>query len=66
MRIKTLFLTLAVMLLAFMSTLSASAANYVKVSDKDGKDTYFAPTSQQVLERLMQKATIQSFLLVTP
>ena len=42
MRIKTLFLTLAVMLLAFMSTLSASAANYVKVSDKDGKDTYFA------------------------
>ena len=42
MRIKTLFLTLAVMLLAFMSTLSASAADYVKVSDKDGKDTYFA------------------------
>ena len=24
-----------------MSTLSASAADYVKVSDKDGKDTYF-------------------------
>ena len=42
MRIKTLFLTLAVMLLAFMSTLSASAAKHVKVSDKDGNDTYFA------------------------
>ena len=42
MRIKTLFLTLAVMLLASMSTLSVSAANHVKVSDKDGKDTYFA------------------------
>ena len=37
MRIKTLFLTLAVMLLAFMSTLSASAADYVKVSDKMAK-----------------------------
>ena len=42
MRIKTLFLSLAVTLLASMSTLSASAADYVKVSDKDGKDTYFA------------------------
>ena len=42
MRIKTLFLTLAVILLAFMSTLSASAAKHVKVSDKDGNDTYFA------------------------
>lgn len=42
MRIKTLFLSLAVTLLASMSTLSASAADYVKVSDKEGKDTYFA------------------------
>ena len=42
MRIKTLFLSLVVTLLASMSTLSASAADYVKVSDKDGKDTYFA------------------------
>jgi len=42
MRIKKLFFTLAVTLLASMSTLSASAADYVKVSDKDGKDTYFA------------------------
>lgn len=42
MRIKTLFMTLAVALLASMSTLSASAADFVKVSDKDGKDTYFA------------------------
>ena len=42
MRFKTLFLSLAVTLLASMSTLSASAADYVKVSDKDGKDTYFA------------------------
>ena len=101
MRIKTLFRTLAVTLLVSMTSISVSAANYVKVSDKDGKDTYFAlsdkptvtftstamvltagsqtieypltdsvllplPTSQQVLERLMQKATMQSFLLVTP
>ena len=42
MRIKTLFLTLTVTLLASMNALSASAADYVKVSDKDGKDTYFA------------------------
>ena len=42
MRIKTLFLSLAVTLLASMSTLSASAADYVKVSDKDGNNTYFA------------------------
>ena len=42
MRIKTLFLTLAVMLLASMTSVSVSAANHVKVSDKDGNNTYFA------------------------
>ena len=42
MRIKNLFLTLAVMLLASMTSISVSAANHVKVSGKDGKDTYFA------------------------
>ena len=42
MRIKKLFFTLAVTLLASMTSFSVSAANYVKVSDKDGKDTYFA------------------------
>lgn len=42
MRIKTLFLTLAVMLLASMTSISVSAANRVIVSDKDGNNTYFA------------------------
>ena len=42
MRIKTLFLTLAVTLLASMTSISVSAANHVKVSDKDGNNTYFA------------------------
>ena len=48
MRIKTLFFSLAVTLLASMSTLSASAADYlsVKVSDKDGNGTYFALSEQ--------------------
>ena len=42
MRIKNLFLTLAVTLLASMTSISVSAANHVKVSDKDGNNTYFA------------------------
>ncbi|WP_455092071.1 T9SS C-terminal target domain-containing protein [Prevotella jejuni] len=42
MRIKNLFLTLAVVLLASMTSVSVSAANHVKVSDKDGNNTYFA------------------------
>ena len=42
MRIKTLFLTLAVTLLASMTSISVYAANHVKVSDKDGNNTYFA------------------------
>ena len=42
MRIKNLFLTLAVTLLASMTSISVSAAKHVKVSDKDGNSTYFA------------------------
>ena len=42
MRIKNLFLTLAVTLLASMTSISVSAAKHVKVSDKDGNNTYFA------------------------
>ena len=42
MRIKTLFRTLAVTLLASMTSISVSAAKHVKVSDKDGNDNYFA------------------------
>ncbi len=42
MRIKTLFRTLAVTLLASMTSISVSAAKHVKVSDKDGNNTYFA------------------------
>jgi len=42
MRIKTLFLTLAVTLLASMTSISVYAAKHVKVSDKDGNNTYFA------------------------
>ena len=42
MRIKTLFLTLAVTLLASMTSISVYAAKHVKVSDKDGYNTYFA------------------------
>ena len=42
MRIKNLFLTLAVTLLVSMTSVSVSAANHVKVSDKDGNNTYFA------------------------
>ena len=49
MRIKNLFLTLAVMLLASMTSISVSAANHVKVSDKDGKDTYFALSENLLL-----------------
>ena len=42
MRIKNLFLTLAVTLLASMTSISVYAAKHVKVSDKDGNNTYFA------------------------
>ena len=42
MRIKNLFLHLLLRLLASMTSISVSAAKHVKVSDKDGNNTYFA------------------------